>query len=101
MDQLILRNDGGALLIAEQYFVQEEYDRNQFYDPYYSNYYNRNYNDIDYVYNYNDIIVVNIRPDGEIEWTARIPKRQVTTNDGGYYSSYAMSIVRSKIYFVF
>jgi len=55
----------------------------------------------DFFYNYNDIIVVNIRPNGEIEWATRIPKRQATVNDGGYYSSYAMSIIRDKIYFIF
>ena len=35
------------------------------------------------------------------EWTARIPKQQITRNDGGYHSSYAMSIVKDKFYFVF
>lgn len=98
LDDLILRSDGGVVLIAEQYFVEERNFRDQF-DPTF----NRvgGINNIDYYYHYNDIIVVNIRPTGEIEWSARIPKRQVTMNDGGYYSSYAMSIVRDKIYFVF
>lgn len=91
LDRLVLRNDGGALLIAEQYFVQEDYR----YD-----YYLRTYQ-TDYYYNYNDIIIVNIRPDGEIEWTARIPKNQETRNDGGYFSSYAMSIVSDRLYFVY
>lgn len=117
LDELILRSDGGAVLIAEQYYVEDRYD-----DPYnryspfgygygggfygsryrYNPYaYNRGYNEYSYYYNYNDIIVVNIKPTGEIEWTARIPKSQETTNDGGYFSSYAMSIVKDKFYFVF
>ncbi len=91
LDDLILRSDGGVVLIAEQYFVQERTNRD-FYT---------NNSTTDFYYNYNDIIVVNIRPNGEIEWASRIPKRQVTTNDGGYYSSYAMSIVSDKLYFVF
>ena len=45
--------------------------------------------------------MVNIRPNGEIQWASRIPKRQETVNDGGYYSSYAMAIVRDKICFVY
>ena len=100
LDHLILRNDGGALLIAEQYFVREYVDNDNFFwgDPYYRNNFG---NTFDYYYNYNDIIVVNIRPNGEIQWTARIPKRQSTVNDGGYFSSYAMSIVRDKIYFIY
>ncbi len=91
LDKLIMRSDGGALLVAEQYYVYERYFRDW---PYYNVRY-------DYIYNYNDIIVVNIRPNGEIEWTARIPKRQETVNDGGYFSSYTMATVRDKLYFVF
>ena len=90
LDDLILRSDGGAVLIAEQYYVYERFFRN--FDG------TLRY---DYYYNYNDIIVVNIRPDGSIEWTVRIPKRQETLNDGGYFSSYAMSIVKDRIYFIF
>ncbi len=105
LDELILRNDGGAVLVAEQYYVDERQD---FYDD---RFYNGRFSNrglgygggrtIDYYYNYNEIIVVNIRPNGEIQWTARIPKYQNTVNDGGYFSSYAMSIVRDKLYFVF
>ncbi len=118
LDELILRSDGGAVLIAEQFFVEERYDYdranrgfgygygyglygsrfNRWNNPYG---FNNRYQDQVYYYNYNDIIVVNIKPTGEIEWTARIPKHQETSNDGGYFSSYAMSIVRDKFYFVF
>ena len=90
LDELVLRSDGGALLIAEQYYI---YDRT-FRD------FNGHFNTT-YYYNYNDIILVNIRPTGEIEWTTRIPKRQQSINDGGFYSSYAMSIVRDRIFFVY
>jgi hypothetical protein len=90
LDDLILRSDGGAVLIAEQYYIEER----KYYDRF------GTYSSI-YYYNYNDIIVVNIRPDGEIEWATHIPKRQITRNDGGYYSSYAMATVRDKLYFVF
>ncbi len=90
LDDLVLRSDGGALLVAEQYYVYERFYR--FWDG------SLRY---DYYYNYNDIIVVNIRPDGEIEWSTRIPKQQETMNDGGYFSSYAMSIVKDRIYLIF
>jgi len=100
LDELILRSDGGALLIAEQFFIERR-------ENYNNNYYGarrfntRSNNQFDYYYYYNDIIVVNIKPDGEIEWATRIPKRQRTINDNGYFSSYAHSIVRDKIYFVY
>lgn len=91
LDDLILRSDGGALMIAEQYYIFERSYRDFWYGTFRS----------DFFYHYNDIIVVNIRPDGTIEWATRIPKQQVTVNDNGYYSSYAMSIVRDKIYLIF
>lgn len=104
LNDLILRSDGGAVLVAEQYYVERRednyYSNSGFYDPYgyRGNQYREN---VDYYYNYNDIIVVNIKPNGEIQWASRIPKRQETRNDGGYYSSYAMAIVRDKICFVY
>ena len=90
LDELVLRSDGGAVLVAEQYYVYERTYR----------YWDGTLR-FEYFYNYNDIIVVNIQPDGGIEWATRIPKRQETVNDGGYYSSYAMSIVRDRLYFIF
>ncbi len=120
LDKLIMRSDGGVILIAEQYFVEERMLNNNMYgynpyglynswnSPYYSSWYdpygyrsNRNNRRSDYYFNYNDIIVVNIQPDGEIAWTTRVPKRQVSVNDGGKYSSYAMSIVADKLYFAY
>ncbi len=98
LDRLILRSDGGALLIAEQHFI-EEYRSPGGFDPYYP-YYNTYYT-TDYYFHYNDIIIVNIRPDGVIEWAASIPKKQVTRNDNGIYSSFAVSIVQDKIYFLY
>jgi len=54
-----------------------------------------------YYYYYNDIIVININPGGETEWTKKIAKRQPSSNDGGFFSSYSLSIVKDKMYFVF
>ncbi|MBI1225096.1 MAG: hypothetical protein GC192_07635 [Bacteroidetes bacterium] len=108
LDELVLRSDGGAVLVAEQYFVEQNYDNNYglynpyyspFYDPFYYNRYNQR--QVDYYYHYNDIIVININPDGEIAWSSRIPKRQETRNDGGYYSSYAMTTTRDGFFFLF
>jgi hypothetical protein len=117
IDKLITRSDGGVIMIAEQYFIDERlrYNNNfgygggwgsSFYNPYaYSSYYDpynrNNTQQPDYYFNYNDIIVVNIQPDGEIAWSARIPKRQTSVNDLGQYSSYGMSVVADKLYFIY
>ena len=91
IDQIILRSDGGALLIAEQFYIREVSRYNQatgFYD-------------YTYYYYYNDIIVINIKPDMSIEWATKIPKRQVTTNDGGHFSSYAYAIQGGQIHLIY
>lgn len=122
IEKLITRSDGGVIMIAEQYFIEERarfnnnfggfgggwnngwgggWGNSAFYDPY-DRFGNRNGNQqYDYYFNYNDIIVVNIQPDGEIAWSARIPKRQTSVNDFGLYSSYGMSIVADKLYFLY
>lgn len=105
LDRLILRSDGGAVLVAEQYYVTEEFRRFRQNPFFFGNPYRWNdpmlNNQSDFVFHYNDIIVVNIRPDGSIEWATRIPKYQRTLNDGGYFSSYAMAVVKDRLYFVF
>ncbi len=89
MRDIILRTDGGAVLIAEQFFVttnsQRDFNTGMWY---YS-----------YQYNYNDIIAVNINPDGTIAWSTFVPKWQRSTNP--MYSSFSKAVVSDKIYFVF
>jgi len=89
MRDMVLRTDGGAVLIAEQFFIstntQRDFNTGQIF-----------YN---YQYNYNDIIAVNINPDGSIEWSTYIPKWQRSTSP--FYSSFSKAVVKDKIYFVF
>ena len=117
LKQLEIRRDGGVVLIAEQFYVKELRDYNNYYPSssryYYPSYYSywrypyRYYqnpymnDDSDVQFNYNDIMVINIRPNGTIQWAKRIPKRQRSKNDGGRYSSYALSIAKGKMFFVF
>jgi hypothetical protein len=127
IDRLIIRSDGGVVMIAEQVFVDERMRNNWnngWNSPYGFNSWNsplgwnswgmnswnnpwgfnnglNNRNQQDFIFNYNDIIVVNIQPDGEIAWQSRIPKRQMSVNDMGLFSSYAMSVVQDKLYFVY
>ncbi len=94
LDDIILREDGGAVLIGEQYYTYTY--------SYTSTDGNGNSRTVYVtVYVYNDILVVNTNPDGTISWINKIPKRQSTSNDGGYYSSYALAVVKDRLYFVF
>lgn len=94
LENIILRDDDGAILIGEQYFVDIRtytiVDANG----------NRSTR-TDYIYHYNDIIVISISPSGEIEWTEKIPKVQVTSNDHGFYSSYALTVTDDMLYFIY
>jgi len=94
LDNIIIRSDGGALLLAEQYYVQAvtSYTRSAS---------GAMMSRTDYYYHYNDVIAININPNLSIEWATRIPKRQTTVNDGGYYSSYAYAVKNDKIYLLF
>jgi len=93
LNNIILREDGGAILVGEQYYVRVSH---------YTTYVNGvAQTHTTYYYYFNDIIVINYNPKGEIEWNVKIPKRQVSTNDGGPFSSYVLNIVDDKMYFIF
>ncbi|MFZ4741116.1 MAG: hypothetical protein ACOYLE_08115 [Bacteroidales bacterium] len=87
--EIVLRDDGGAMLVGEQFYIVVYT---------YTTQYGTSYS---YHYNYNDIIVINISPEGQIDWAKKIPKVQESIDDGGTYSSYAMSVFGDKMFFIF
>lgn len=54
-----------------------------------------------YTYYYNDIIAFKVGVDGGFNWLKKIPKYQVSTNDGGPYSSYARFVDEGNLCFIF
>ncbi|HEY8400301.1 MAG TPA: hypothetical protein VIK89_03510 [Cytophagaceae bacterium] len=94
LDELIVREDGGAYLIGEQYYVRVVTTT---YSTGNGGYSTRT----TYYYNYHDIIVISFNRDGSIEWCEKVPKRQVSTNDGGFYSSYVRALYNDRLYFIF
>lgn len=86
---IILKDDGGAVLIGEQSFVREK------------TYYEGAKISTTIYYNYNNIIAVNIAPDGDILWVEKIPKRQKSSDDWGLFASYALSAINDKLFLVF
>ena len=94
LDYLVLKEDGGAVLVGEQYFVVVH--------TYTSTDANGNRTTrTTTVYNYNDFIVVSLSPEGEIEWNEKIPKRQSSSNDGGFYLSYSIALIGDNLHFIF
>ena len=90
----ILRKDGGVVLLAEQYYVRvvttTTTDAN-----------GNTSTKTTYHYYYNDVIVINISPDGNIEWATKIDKYQHSTNDGGRLSSFALQVKDNMMYLVY
>ncbi len=70
LDNIILRSDGGALILAEKFYITSTSyrDMNGFW-------YNRN------VYHYEDVWIISMGPDGKIEWTTIVNKKQSSEND--------------------
>lgn len=94
LSDIILRDDGGAILVAEQYYsyvvTTRSTDSNGITTTRYT-----------YHYIYNDVVVVNMNSSGEIDWAAKVPKRQHTINDGGFYSGFGLTVVDDKMYFIY
>jgi hypothetical protein len=94
LDNLLVRDDGGVVLIAEQYYIRISHHTATTSSG-------ATTTRTVYHYYYNDILVINIDPEGNIDWSLKIPKRQYSTNDGGYFLSYAFANTPEKLYFAF
>lgn len=96
---LIVKNDGGFVLIAEDYFVST---RNS-YSPgmgYYSFYYPTMGASVR-EYNYRDIMVMSYDGEGNRQWRSFIRKDQYSQEDGGMFSSFAMVNTGGALGFLF
>ncbi len=91
MRQVEVLDDGGIVGSMEQYYVVV----NTYRDP------RTGATTTTYTYYYNDIITFKVGPDGGFDWKEKLQKRQVSTNDGGYFSSYCRFLDGDKLYFIF
>jgi len=88
LDGLVIRDDGGVLLVAERYFVLSH------------TYTDGNGNmHTTYTYYTNNIIVVNFNPDGSVKWMRRVPKSQSSAST--YYLSYVSATYEDNLYFIY
>jgi hypothetical protein len=86
--QLIVKNDGGFVLVSEIHFVTSRSS----YLPgsAYTAYYGGGMGTVIHEYHYNDIMALSYNKDGVRDWGAYIPKQQYSQEDGGAFSSYAL-----------
>lgn len=89
LHDLVKRSDGGIILIGEQFFIQA------------TTVFNGKTTTTIYTYHYNNIIIVNIDNAGKIDWAQTISKRQVSSSDFGYYSSFALAVTDNKLRFIY
>ena len=98
--QIIVKNDGGFVMVSESYFVSTRYS----YAPgfgYYSSYYNPYMTSNVREYHYNDIMVLSYNAEGTREWGTLIPKTQYSQEDAGLFSSYALLNTGGTLAFLF
>lgn len=89
--KMITLTDGSIIGMLEQYFVREVQNYNAQTRTYTTTYY----------YYYNDVIIYKIMEDGTFGWMKKIPKYQVSTNDGGFFSSIASFLSGDKLCVLF
>jgi hypothetical protein len=90
IDDILFTENGDFYLVGEEYYVIVTTTRSS-----------NGATTTTYTYYYNDIIVVKMTKDAEIIWTRKVPKLQVSTNDGGTYSSYIFAWDANNLYFMF
>lgn len=88
---LIVKNDGGFILILESYYVTtrtSSYGNNL---GYYYSWYNNSYATTSTrEYHYGDVVTIDYDIDGNRKWHSFIRKEQYSQEDGGLFSSYAL-----------
>jgi hypothetical protein len=95
INELVLRRDGGVLLIAER---TKEYER-RLGAPSRVNFDGMGRFIVDYYFD--DILAISIHPDGQTHWKVVMPKKQYSQDDGGIYSSFFLFKTAGKLRFLY
>ncbi len=92
----MLRNDGGALIIAESFIKDSrEIPVPVGIQPGYNNYRTSD------IFQFNDIIAFSINPEGKMEWSSVMRKKQASEDDNGTYSSFLIMNEKEKLRFIY
>lgn len=98
--QLIVKNDGGFVLVVENTFITTRTN----YMPtvgYYSAFYTPYNTTLVKEYHYNDIMALSYNKDGVREWKSFINKEQYSQEDNGAFGSYALLNSGGSLAFLF
>lgn len=89
INQLVIKNDGGFIVAAEERYVTTQSN----FMPgmgFYSFYYAPMVAQTIREYHYNDILVLSYNAEGQKEWHDFLRKEQYSQEDGGMFSSYSL-----------
>ncbi len=97
--QLIVKNDGGFVLVSEVHYItmRSNYTPGFGYYSYYSPYMTTMVHE----YHYDDIMALSYNKDGVRQWSSFIPKQQYSQEDNGVFSSYALLNTGGTLGFLF
>ncbi len=91
IQRIVLRADGGAVIIAEAAYVNEY----SYYD-YFTQTFNQRAE-----YNFDNIVVLALDADGNVSWTNVIRKNQTSTDDAGFLSSFVSTLSSDKLSIIY
>ncbi len=91
IDKIVLRTDGGVILISESNYITESTNYNSYYQLYTTS----------YTYHYDNILLFSINPNGKIHWESIVRKNQVSEDDAAFYSSYILSLDVDKVHLIY
>ncbi len=93
---LVLRFDGGAVIVAESRFSTEENTQVATFTPSIG----PSFRTINISY-YNDVMLLSVFPDGTLDWSEVLKKKQVSEDDDGFFSSFCTMTTGGKLRFIY
>ena len=105
--QMVIKKDGGFVLIAEDFFVTTNSRMGAYGmpgSPYWGSYYGQYGMGMPQQvreYNYDDILTLSYDANGTSEWNAFVRKSQYSQEDGGMFSSYGLINTGGSLGFLF
>ncbi len=94
VQEIILRRDGGILMVGEQAVHSERQAMG-------AGSMGTGYGYVNYDYYYDDLFVISIHPNGETHWKTILHKRQYSYDDDASFSSYFLMKTATSLSFVF
>ncbi|NQX90781.1 MAG: hypothetical protein HRT74_01310, partial [Flavobacteriales bacterium] len=91
LQKMHVNDDGSCYLVGEQHYVNERITTDL----------GNGRQRITYDYIYNDLIAMRLDSAGQQMWQVRIPKQQVSVDDGGPYSSFAFAVEQDTVHIWF